>query len=299
MDGDFRSAARIVGIGEILWDVFPDRSCFGGAPANFAAHAAALGAEVAMVGAVGNDDLGDRAVEELTARNVSVDFVARPERPTGTVTVSLDPEGKADYVFAADAAWDAMEWDPKLERLAARTDAVCFGSLGQRDVRSCGVIQRFVAATRDDCLRIFDVNLRQHFYNDDVIEDSLFLADVLKLNDEEIDIVDPQGRGALQMDRLRAMCARYDLRLAALTRGPKGALLVTPDEVADIPGEAVEVIDTVGAGDAFTAVLAQGLLQGARLPLIGRKACEIAGHVCGCAGATPGLPERLRRPFLD
>ncbi len=297
MKTDANANPCIVGIGEILWDVFPDRSCFGGAPANFAAHAAALGAEAVMVGAVGHDALGERAIEELTARKVGVEFVARPERPTGTVNVALDSEGRADYVFAADTAWDALEWKPELERLAARTDAVCFGTLGQRDARSCGVIQRFVAATPEDCLRIFDVNLRQQFHNDDVIEDSLFLANVLKLNDEEIDIIDPLGRGALQMDRLRALCARHDLRLVALTRGPKGALLVTPEEIVDVPGGAVELVDTVGAGDSFTAVLARGLLKGARLSDIGSRACEVAAFVCGCAGATPELPQRLRRPF--
>lgn len=288
---------RVVGIGEILWDVFPDRSCFGGAPANFAAHAAALGCDVDMISAVGRDELGDQALKELSGRDVAATFVARSERPTGTVNVTLDEAGKADYTFAAETAWDALEWRPELARLAAETRVTCFGSLGQRDARSCGAIQRFVAATPEDSLRIFDVNLRQHFYNDDVIEDSLFLANVLKLNDEEIDVVDPGGGESAPADRLRALCARYNLRLAALTMGEQGALLVTPDESVEVAAGRVEVVDTVGAGDAFTAVLALGLLCGASLEDIGSCACEIAAYVCSQPGATPSLPAVLRTPF--
>ena len=216
----------IVGIGEILWDVFPDESRFGGAPANFAAHCAALGAEVSMVSAVGEDDLGRRALEELTARRVNTDCVARSARPTGTVQVTLDDAGKADYLFAADTAWDRLDWTDALAPLAARSDVACFGSLGQRSPRSCQTIRRFIASVRPESLRIFDVNLRQHFYNDDTLDDSLFLANVLKLNDEEIDVVDPDGRGMEPAARLQRLRERNDLRLVGLTRGDQGALLV-------------------------------------------------------------------------
>ncbi len=297
MAGDLKSRPSVVGIGEILWDVFPDRSCFGGAPANFASHVAALGAEAAMVSAVGRDELGDRAISELTARNVATGFVARSDRPTGTVEVVLDAEGKADYVFAADTAWDSLAWSPELDALARETDAVCFGTLGQRDARSCGMIQRFVAATPPDCLRVFDVNLRQHFYNDDVIEDSLFLANVLKLNDEEIDTVDPEGAGLEPVERLRALCRKYELKLAALTRGAQGALLVGLKECVDLPALQAEVVDTVGAGDSFTATVVAGLLAGVDLATVGARACEIAAFVCGQPGATPELPASLRNPF--
>jgi fructokinase len=288
---------RIVGLGEILWDVFPDRRCFGGAPANFAAHAAALGAEATLVSALGRDAPGNQAIEELQARKIGVEHVARTDRPTGEVTITLDSEGKADYVFAADVAWDALEWNPALERLAARTDAVCFGTLGQRDAQSCGVIQRFVAATPESSLRIFDVNLRQRFYNDDIIEDSLFLTNVLKLNDEEIDVVDPEGAGRDPADRLRDLCRRHNLRVAALTLGAEGALLATPDDATHVPAVKADIVDTVGAGDSYTATLALGLLHHAPLAEIGQKACEVAAFVCGQPGATPELPDHLRRPF--
>ena len=287
----------IVGLGEILWDVFPDERRFGGAPANFAAHCAALGAEVAMVSAVGEDDLGRRALEELAARNVNSDCVARSARPTGTVQVTLDVAGKADYVFAADTAWDRLEWTNELRALAARADVVCFGSLGQRSPRSCQTIRRFVGSAPNDSLRIFDVNLRQHFYNDDTLDDSLFLANLLKLNDEEIDIVDPEGCDAEPVARLQALREQHELHLVALTRGDQGALLVGENSVSDLPGVPADVKDTVGAGDAFTAVLAHGLLRSVPLDEINRRACEIAAYVCSQNGATPDLPESLRNPF--
>lgn len=287
----------IVGIGEILWDVFPDESRFGGAPANFAAHCASLGAEVSMVSAVGGDELGRRALEELAARRINADCVARSAQPTGTVRVTLDDAGKADYVFAADTAWDRLEWTDDLGALAARADAVCFGSLGQRSPRSCHTIRRFVGSTPLESLRIFDVNLRQHFYNDDTIDDSLFLANILKLNDEEIDVVDPEGAGVEAVARLEALRQKHELQLVALTRGDKGALLVGESGVSDLPGVAAEVKDTVGAGDSFTAVLAHGLLSGVPLDEINRRASEVAAYVCAQNGATPKLPEKLRNPF--
>jgi len=297
MDIPSKDRPRVVGIGEILWDIFPDRSCFGGAPANFAAHASNLGCDSAMVSSVGSDELGEKALRELATRGIDCSFVARSERPTGTVKVALDDEGKADYVFAADTAWDALKWSPRLESLARETQAVCFGSLGQRAARSCGTIQRFVAGTREDCLRIFDVNLRQNFYNDDVLDDSLFLANVLKLNDEEIDVVDPTGIESPPVERLQNLCRKYNLRLAALTLGAKGALLATPDSFAEATTGRVDVVDTVGAGDAFTATTALGMLRGASLEDIGTRACEIAAFVCSQPGATPELPPTLRTPF--
>lgn len=287
----------IVGVGEILWDVFPDESRFGGAPANFAAHCAALGAEAYMVSAVGEDELGARALEELAARSINADCVGRSARPTGTVQVTLDKSGKADYVFAADTSWDRLEWTNQLGALADRADAVCFGSLGQRSPRSCQTIRRFVGSAPHESLRIFDVNLRQHFYNDDTLDDSLFLANVLKLNDEEIDIVDPNGGGGDPVARLQAMREKHELQLIALTRGDKGALLVGENDVSDLPGVVAKVKDTVGAGDAFTAVLAHGLLRDVPLEEINRRASEIAAYVCSQNGATPDLPEELRNPF--
>lgn len=287
----------IVGLGEILWDVFPDESRFGGAPANFAAHCAALGAEVFMVSGVGNDDLGKRALEELAARRVNADFVARSPQPTGTVQVTLDDDGKADYIFAADTAWDRLEWTDELGTLAARADAVCFGSLGQRSPQSCQTVRRFVGSTPLEALRIFDVNLRQHFYNDDTLDDSLFLANILKLNDEEIDVVDPEGAGTEPVARLQALREKRELQLIALTRGDKGALLVGESGVSDLPGVAAKVKDTVGAGDSFTAVLAHGLLRGVPLDEINRRASEVAAYVCAQNGATPELPKELRNPF--
>ena len=250
-----------------------------------------------MVSAVGEDELGARALEELAARSINADCVGRSARPTGTVQVTLDKSGKADYVFAADTSWDRLEWTNQLGALADRADAVCFGSLGQRSPRSCQTIRRFVGSAPHESLRIFDVNLRQHFYNDDTLDDSLFLANVLKLNDEEIDIVDPNGGGGDPVARLQAMREKHELQLIALTRGDKGALLVGENDVSDLPGVVAKVKDTVGAGDAFTAVLAHGLLRDVPLEEINRRASEIAAYVCSQNGATPDLPEELRNPF--
>ena len=281
----------IVGLGEILWDVFPDGPRFGGAPANFACHVAALGGNSQIVSAVGRDKLGEKALAELGNRHVGTRGVHRDEdRPTGIVTVSLDADGHASYEFAADTAWDALPWSGELARLAARTSAVCFGTLGQRSQPSRETIRRFVSATPSTALRIFDVNLRPPFVNDSVILESLALTNVLKLNDEELPAVaalcDLSGS---EVEVLRELADRFALRAVALTRGPDGAVLVRDGQVSEHPGVAAEVVDTVGAGDAFTAALALGLLDGSDLEAINQHACQLAAFVCSQSGATPRL----------
>lgn len=286
----------IVGIGEILWDVFPDGPRFGGAPANFACHAAGHGAAAEMVGAVGADDLGRQALEILRQRGVGTGAVQRhDDRPTGTVTVSLDSDGHASYVFAADAAWDALEWSDALADLAGQASAVCFGTLGQRGERSRRTIQRFVSATMPTALRVFDVNLRPPFFDDSVILESLALANILKLNDDELVVLSNLcGLSGSELERAQALADRFALRAVALTRGRKGALLVQGREYHEQAGEAVPVVDTVGAGDAFTATLVVGMLAGHTLEAINRDACRVAGFVCSQPGATPTIPNHLR-----
>lgn len=291
------SAPIIVGLGEILWDVFPDAKHFGGAPANFAVHSAALGAEVSIVSAVGTDELGNEAIEVLTGLQMDIRYIRRTPHPTGTVTVNIDSQGKADYIFASDIAWDHLQWSEDLSHLAGSADAVCFGTLAQRSAASEEFIHRFVDSTRDECLRIFDVNLRQVFYSDDQIHRSLELANILKLNDEELPILANIIPAGTPHQQLRTLRERFNLNYVVMTRGNQGALLISEHEVSDLPGIPTAVADTVGAGDAFTATMAMGILAHRPLDEINRRACEVAAHVCSQAGATPALPRELSRPF--
>jgi fructokinase len=286
---------NIVGIGEILWDVFPDGARFGGAPANFACHAAALNGSASIVSCVGQDTLGEQALAALADRHVSTDGVARlPDRPTGTVTVEIDELGKPAYRFGLDDAWDHLAWSTELAELARQTQAVCFGTLGQRNSASRETIQHFVAATPAAAWRVCDINLRSPFYDAAVIRQSVAAANVLKLNDEELPIVAAAcGVPGRDADALAQLASRFSLRAVALTRGAEGAILLRGNESSDCPGMPVEVRDTVGAGDAFTAALVLGLLRGDELETINRRAGQIAAFVCSQPGATPSIPAEL------
>lgn len=285
----------IVGIGEVLWDVFPDVAHFGGAPANFACHAAALGADAWVVSAVGQDELGDRALDQLRSADVRIEAIERAPDPTGIVDVILDAQKQASYVFAERVAWDHIGWDSKLSALSNRCDAVCYGTLAQRHPQSRHSIQQFLEATRDDALRLFDVNLRQHFYDHQTVCASLSKATLVKLNSDELPVIVRMLELApsSEADALRGLCARYELRGGALTRGSRGSLLLWDGELHEEPPVQIAVADTVGAGDAFTAALVMGLLRGAPLPEVHHHASAIARHVCTQFGATPSLPPAL------
>lgn len=287
----------IAGLGEVLWDVFPDGAHFGGAPANFACHAAGLGAEAWMVSAVGADKLGDRALDALRQHSVECGNVSRdPLHATGRVLVTLDAAGVASYEIATGTAWDHLAWSDGLASLAARCHAVCFGSLGQRSPVSRETIRRFIEATPRTALRVFDVNLRQRFYDAETVQASLEMASAVKLNDEELPIVAELCgvRAATPREILTDLMRRYDLRLAALTLGAHGSLLLTGSEEDECPAPPTTIVDTVGAGDAFTATLVSGFLRGLPLATINRHANAVASFVCSQNGATPALPAGLR-----
>ena len=286
---------HITGIGEILWDMFPDGAQFGGAPANFVCHSQALGATSHMVSCVGSDELGWRALGYLKENGVDTSTVAQSEeRPTGTVEVELDAEGVAQYEFAANVAWDALMWSGALARAADEADVVCYGTLGQRSEFSKNTIQRFLKRTTNDCLRVFDVNLRQHFYSKALIRDSLEYANILKLNNEELPVLSSScGLSGSETAIVEQLREQYNLRLVALTQGPKGAILFTEDGLSECDGFTVEVKDTVGAGDAFTAAMTLGLLLGHKLDCINEHACRVAAFVCTQDGAAPKLPDDL------
>jgi len=293
--------AAVIGIGEILWDVFPDGPRFGGAPANFGCSVAELARDridVYAAGAVGTDGLGRSAIEVLRGHGVDTDCVAIVDRPTGQVLVKLDAAGRASYEFAADTAWDNLAWSDGLEQLAARADAVCFSTLGQRSEISRQTIQRFVQATPAACLRVLDINLRPPFWNDEILFQSLHLANVLKLNDAELSILADMLRWSdADFELLQRLVDRFSLQLVALTRGASGAILLSESgEQSDLPGQPTIVVDTVGAGDAFAAVLVIGLLSGHPLAKINAWGNRVAAFVCSQPGATPHIPHYLRQP---
>ena len=287
----------VVGAGEVLWDVFPDSDHFGGAPANVAMHAAALGAEAWMVSAVGRDARGDAALAQLDAAGVHRSTVAQlTHHRTGVVRVSVDARGQPAFDIEGDVAWDYVPWTQEVADVVERADAICFGTLAQRAPVSRATIARAVGATRRSAWRLFDVNLRQIYYDAATIRASLTLANAVKLNDEELPLVARlcHLRTSAPLDQLRELCQEFELRLAALTRGASGAVLVTPHETCESAAPRTIVADTVGAGDAFTATLLVGLLTGHSLVEVSERANAVAAYVCSQPGATPPIPEALR-----
>ena len=286
----------VVGLGEILWDMLPDGRQLGGAPANFAYHAQVLGANATIVSCVGDDDLGRDIRDRLQEFGLDTAHVFMDQpHPTVPVSVKLDPQGKPDYVIHENVAWDFIPWDVSLEELAARTGAVCFGSLCQRSPVSRRTVMRFLEATRPDCMRICDVNLRQSYYSPGVLHEMLSHSTILKLNDQELPVlaelmnVCGDGEGVL-----RDLQKRYDLSLIVLTMGADGSRLFSPDRVfCHRLREPVAIADTVGAGDAFTAAVAVGLMAGWELDQIGEAANRLAVYVCTQQGAMPAIPQAV------
>jgi fructokinase len=276
----------IVGIGEILWDMLPSGKALGGAPANFAYHATRLGEEGWAVSAIGPDALGREIMDIVEAKRLK-SLISVTDKPTGTVQVELDAKGVPTYTIMEDVAWDNIPFTPEMEELARRADAVCFGSLVQRMASRASVL-RFLRATRPEALKVFDINLRQHYYSREVLEESLQLADILKINDEEIRIVaDMFGLGDDDVAACRALIDRYALRLVILTKGADGSEVITADEVIPQPAGEAQVVDTVGAGDSFTAAFVVAYLRGKSLSDAQRQASDTAAYVCSRKGAMP------------
>jgi fructokinase len=292
------SRSTVVALGEILWDVFPDGPKFGGAPANFACTTAELARDrmdVYIVGAVGNDDLGHKAIELLRSHGVNTTCVSQVAYPTGQVNVTLDNAGKPTFEIAENTAWDNLAWSDELAQLAARADAICFGTLAQRSPTSRETIRRFIQSTRPECLRVLDINLRPPFWSVRDVLASLTLANVLKLNDTELPaIAEMMGWDATKVD-LHMLALFHDLQVIALTRGADGAMLINADgERSDLPAQPTKIIDTVGAGDAFTAALAIGLLEGLTLEQINTWGNQVAAYACSQPGGTPYFPMNMR-----
>lgn len=289
---------RILCLGEVLWDLFPDGERFGGAPANVACHAALLGVQVTMVGAVGNDQQGREAIGILKKFGIDTSLVrVDPKQPTGTVGIELNSIGKPRFTIHEDAAWDRLPWSPQIANTIKRADAVYFGTLGQRGALSRATTQLALDAAKDaGALRILDVNLRAPFFSPELIRESVEKADLLKLSDDELNLVAAACSIPLAKDpalTLRALAETFGLRAVVMTRGADGALFVSAGHTVDQPGIPANIVDTVGAGDSFTARLLVGLLRGEEAEPLLREACKLASSVCAQAGAIP-TPSQLR-----
>ena len=286
----------IVGMGEALWDVLPEGKKIGGAPANFAYHVSQFGLPSCVVSAVGDDALGKEIVENFTSKGLN-QLIAEVPYPTGTVQVEIDPAGVPQYDIKENVAWDNIPYTAHLEALAERTKAVCFGSLAQRNIVSRTTINRFLDAMPhdNDNLVVFDVNLRQGFYDKEILCNSMTRCNILKINDEELVTVSRMfGYPGIDLqDKCWILLGKYNLKMLILTCGINGSYVFTPGNVSFQPTPKVEVADTVGAGDSFTAAFIASILKGK--PVAEAHACAVqtSAFVCTQKGAMPVLPKEL------
>jgi fructokinase len=285
---------RVVGLGEVLWDILPERTCLGGAPANFAYITTLMGDQGIVASRVGEDSRGLEALRRMEELGLDIDHVETDrDHPTGTVKVELDGKGVARFDIAHPVAWDFLQWTPDWQRLAENADAVCFGSLAQRSEESRATVRNFLRATPPGTVKVFDVNLRQAYYSAEVLAESMKLADIVKLNDDELPKIMSLAKFPHKDDVSSAqrLISTYHLKLLCLTRGGRGSLLVRNGDASEHPGFRVPVADTVGSGDAFTAGLVHEYLQGASLDLMNEVANLVGAWVTSEVGAMP-TPKR-------
>lgn len=285
----------IVGLGEALWDVLPEGKKLGGAPANFAYHAGQYGEPSIAISALGEDKLGDETVQALEEKRLTY-LMPRIPYPTGTVQVTLDDEGIPTYDIKENVAWDNIPFSDEVKEIAQNCRAVCFGSLAQRNIVSRQTILAFVDATPKDCLRIFDINLRQNFYSKEVLLESLKRCNVLKINDEElVQIGRMFGYPGLDMsNKCWLILGKYNLDMLVLTCGVNGSYVFTPGNVSYQPTPQVQVADTVGAGDSFTGSFCAAILRGLPVAEAHKLAVEVSAYVCTQKGAMPMIPQAFK-----
>lgn len=285
----------IVGLGEVLFDVLPNGRKLGGAPANYAYHVCQFGFDARLLSAIGNDEAGQEVLDTFERIGLK-SHLAKVDYPTGTAVATLDSNGVASYDFREGAAWDNIPWSNELQQLASRTRAVAFGSLAQRSKTSRDTIRRFLESMPDaNTLKIFDINIRKDFYTRQIIEQSLQVCNMVKLNDEELDLL---GRlfGYPGKDK-QASCRRvmedFGIDTLILTCGVNGSHVLAAEGVSSLPTPRVTVADTIGAGDSFTAAFSASLLLGKTLGQAHRKATEVSAYVCSQSGAMPKLPSAM------
>ena len=300
MENTLKEPHLILGIGELLWDVLPEGERLGGAPANFTVMASRLGNHAAILSRIGRDERGRRAVERLDPLPVDTAHIqVDPVHPTGHVTVEFEG-GQPQYTIHDGSAWDYLELTDEWVAMAERADALCFGSLGQRSPEARKTIQSLAAQTPSSCVRVFDVNLRTPYFSSEILEESLGLATVVKMNDAEVPLVlgllglpeaAETGTAALRLGAERILAEFPDVNLVAVTRGGHGSLLVSREEWHEHPGIPVKVADTIGAGDAFTAAMTHYLLRGATLATLNEAGNRWGGWVAAHSGAMPAVTE--------
>jgi len=287
---------NVIGIGEALWDLLPAGRQIGGAPANFSFHAKMLGAQAQLITRVGRDDLGKAILQRVVEMGMDVDAVQLDDlAPTGTASVALHNGGVPHFIIQDNVAWDQLTLTENARAAVRKADALCFGTLAQRNPTSRAAVRSLVASARPDALKIFDINLRQNFFSLEIVQASLELANVLKLNDDELlALARLFGLRGGPEEQIAELARRFHLKLVALTCGARGSLFYSHDRYSKMEGLPATVVDTVGAGDAFTAMLALGLLAGWDLDRINCCANKVAAYVVSQPGATPRLPEHLR-----
>ncbi|WP_165045824.1 carbohydrate kinase [Dysgonomonas sp. ZJ709] len=290
----------VVGLGEILWDVFPERKVLGGAPANFAYHVSQFGYNGYAASAVGDDLLGKEILSSLAEKDLNY-VIEVTDYPTGTVKVTLNKTGVPEYEICENVAWDNIPFTAKLENLAKNTGTVSFGSLAQRNSVSKETVKKFLAAMPENSVKIFDINLRQHFYTKELIHESLQLANMLKINDEEVIIVAElfDLKDDNEQDICKLLLERYNLDIVILTKGTEGSFVFTSKETSFQPTPKVHVADTVGAGDSFTAAFVASYMHGERIADAHQLAMEVSAYVCTQHGAMPRLPDAYLELFRN
>ncbi len=286
----------VVGLGEVLWDVLPEGKKLGGAPANFAYHAGQfLGMDSTVaISALGDDKLADETIDALKEHGLN-DLMPRVPYPTGTVQVQLDEQGIPTYDIKENVAWDNIPFDDDIAQIARNCRAVCFGSLAQRNVVSRTTIQKFLDATPADCLKIFDINLRQQFYTQEILRESFQRCNILKINDEELVLIGRMfGYPGLDIEnKCWLILGKYNLDMLVLTCGTNGSYVFTPGHVSFQETPKVKVADTVGAGDSFTGSFVGSILNGKSVADAHRLAVQVSAYVCTQNGAMPTLPAEL------
>ena len=278
---------KVIAVGEIVWDMLPAGKQLGGAPLNFAFFSKELGAEAYAVSAIGNDVLGDETLAVASATGVNLDYLQRNNLPTSRVLISLDNEGVPQYEIVENVAWDALECPQMILDLVKDASVMCWGSLAQRSVTSRQSVLAMLAAAPKECVKVFDINIRQHYYSREVIETSLGYADILKLNEDELPLVASiLGLSGPEHDIVSQLIEKYALKYLVYTHGADfSEVFSATGEYSHVPTPKVKVVDTVGAGDSFTAVFVTSILQGLSMAESHARAVEVSAYVCTQNGA--------------
>ena len=286
----------VVGFGEVLWDFLMKERMYklGGAPFNFAYHTKQFGLNSLIISAIGEDDLGRKLEQAIQEKQLPYQLAHLPQE-TGVVNV-INTDGIPQYEILENKAWDYIPLSEEVLQIAAQTQAICFGSLAQRNSVTRATLYAFLEAMPADALRIFDINLRQNWYSEEIITTSLQKANILKINEEELHILQQMFNHTNRNEEntCRQLMQDYQLDMLILTCGNKGSYVFSREEMSYLTTREVEVEDTVGAGDSFTASFIASILGGKSLREAHRIAAQVSAYVCTQSGATPIIPDNLK-----